>query len=592
MSKDQLGKSKQTKKSPTKNEKASKKVRFSFFNNISIGLKYLLIFLFSIVLFIGSTFFVYQQLSGAKVQVESSLQSSDLINTVTEMALVIEQQDSLISDYVIVGSGTYIDSYNSLEEELQSIYERLETYFNLNNDEQFLYESIKQHQEDISDTFLNEIAQKRNLNEDIAILHIQVGSTKSSIINLINELNESIGEKHSLSIDHVNRSMNQSVFYLVGINLISIVLGFITLLIISRYISNHLRNVVNATVKIAEGDLTVEPLTYKGKDEIGLLSAAVNQLNENLKNIIVRVTDTSDAVHSSSESLNISSREVKEGSEQMVITMDQLASGAETQASSAADLAEQMNQFVSSVQHSQKDGEEVVASSNQVIHLTEDGAEQMRDSVKQMDRIDRIFKQSVEKVTGLDEKSEQISHLVEVVKGIADQTNLLALNAAIEAARAGDHGRGFAVVAEEVRILAEEVARSVTEITNIVHMIQEETDDVVNTLNNGYADVQTGIEQIEKTGESFNSIEYFISNTVQNITEVANRLKDIATNSEEMNNVINDIAAVSEEAAAGVEQSLAATEETSSAMDEVSNNAEELAKLADQLKNEINIFKL
>src|SRR5699024_1064309 len=154
----------------------------------------------------------------------------------------------------------------------------------------------------------------------------------------------------------------------------------------------------------------------------------------------------------------------------------------------------------------------------QVITLTNEGSELMSQSVTQMGKIDEIVSHSVQRVIGLDEKSEQISHLVDVVKGIADQTNLLSLNAAIEAARAGEHGRGFAVVAEEVGNLAEEVARSVMEITNIVTMIQSETDEVVETLNNGYREVQTGAKQIERTGENFNSIEYFITNMVENVS--------------------------------------------------------------------------
>src|SRR5690625_245766 len=130
------------------------------------------------------------------------------------------------------------------------------------------------------------------------------------------------------------------------LKVISIVLGFIALIIISRYISNNLKRVVRATTTIANGDLTVEPLTYEGRDEIGSLANAVNTLNSNIRDIIENVNHASAEVTSSSEVLMLSSREVKEGSEQMVVTMDQLASGAETQADSASNLSEKMGKFV------------------------------------------------------------------------------------------------------------------------------------------------------------------------------------------------------------------------------------------------------
>src|SRR5699024_7666555 len=137
-----------------------------------------------------------------------------------------------------------------------------------------------------------------------------------------------------------------------------------------------------------------------------------------------------------------------------------------------------------------------------------------QESVQQMREIDHIVSSAVEQVSGLDKQSEQISKLVEVVKGIADQTNLLALNAAIKAARAGEHGKGFAVVADEVRKLAEQVTNSISKMTRIISSIEQKTNDVVVSLVKGYEEVKTGILLMEKTCGRLETISPAVSSMV------------------------------------------------------------------------------
>lgn len=561
------------------------------FRNVPIGVKYLFTFSIVILLFVIATAIVFLQLNKAQDNLTESVTKSQLANDLARTAIFLEQRDSLVADYVIVSSAVTLNEYKDVNEDLSELLDSIKPILSGTEDEAF-FKNIRNRITSIDDKVFNELVVKDISENEMRTIRSQIKNMNAEAVELLEHITERTNEVQQHMITDTNESMDNSIYILIISYVFSIVVGLVIMFVISRIVSTNLKKVVTLTKEIAGGNLNVASIDYQGKDEIGQLAGAVNSLRENMQNVIFKVTEASLSVSASSEELNQSAREVKDSSEQMVLTMEGLATGSETQASSALDLSERMHKFVDSVRKSEREGQKIADTSKDMLALTSTGSDLMEQSVRQIGNIDTIVSNAVQKVSGLDQQSDRISKLVQVVKDIADQTNLLALNAAIEAARAGEHGKGFAVVADEVRKLAEQVTSSVTEITDIVTFIQVETHDVVHSLNTGYSEVKESISQIEQTGENFEIIDGSISNMVNNVSDIAERLRDIAEGSELMNNLIADIASVSEESAAGVEESSASTEETSSSMDEISHNADELSRLAEQLNEEISVFKL
>lgn len=444
-------------------------------------------------------------------------------------------------------------------------------------------------------TFTDEVfSEFENGNEQSAI-----GIMENSVQPLGNELiagfSELATEREAL-IQELGDTVkaNGDFIMILGmvISALVIVIGIIIAIATAASITRPIRMVMDHMQLVADGNLNQEPLQAKTNDEIGQLVTVANDMNESMRNIMVKINDVSATVTAHSEELTQSANEVRSGTEQISTTMEELSSGAETQANQSGELSGMMATYTKQLDEVNENAEHVQEESNHVFEMTSEGSALMDSSMNQMENIDFIVQDAVRKVQGLDVQSQGISKLVVVIRDIADQTNLLALNAAIEAARAGERGRGFAVVADEVRKLAEQVAHSVTDISGIVDTIQNEFSIVTNSLNSGYEEVKHGTQQIRLTGEKFTGIKNSVSEMVDNITNITANVSEITTSSQKMNHAIQEIAAVSEESAAGIEQISASSQQTSSSMEEVAGSADELARLAEELNGLVAQFKL
>ena len=433
----------------------------------------------------------------------------------------------------------------------------------------------------------------------------QTGNTEAAVLTMMNVADPVVREQiDSLSamlenkvqtIEKKERAIiskgQNSLKLVVLLSGAAVIMSVVIAIILSNEISGKIKLIKERMGLIADGRLNVEPIEIAGRDELAELAIATNAMHEQLTAIVVNILDSSEQLAGHSEELTQSANEVKIGSEQVALTMQELATGSEAQASNASALANVMETFNEEFKTVNENSLIIADASRHVIDQSNESEQLMSLSSQQMDKIETIMKQAVSKMQSLEFQTQEITALVRLIQNIADQTNLLALNAAIEAARAGEHGRGFAVVADEVRKLSEQVAVSVKDITGFVNKIQNESREVSVSLEQGYAEVQAGSEQIQKTTDMLIEMESSLNEMIQNILIVSDKMSGLTENTANMSVAIEEIASISQESAAGVEETSAASQQINSSMEEVSINSEQISGLAEMLHAIVNHFK-
>lgn len=376
------------------------------------------------------------------------------------------------------------------------------------------------------------------------------------------------------------------------LTILSIIIAVVVSYVISRSISRPIQKVTAGLAEIADGNLLVEPIKIKNKDEVGEMATTFNKMSSDLQRIVSSVRDSSLQLAANAEELSASS-------EESLASTQMVAKAAEAQMLSSEEQVRHMDSSVKSMLELQqgigqisKNNEEMLQATDGVRGLVTKGSSVVSNVASQMDTIHTTFKETTEIMHHMAKHSDAIQSITSLITDISEQTNLLALNAAIEAARAGEYGKGFAVVAEEVRKLAEQSKNSASEIESMVQLIQSASGDAVKAITTGGTKVEEGLSKTTESLHVFNEIETSVGEVVFKVESVSAAIEQIQAMAESVTESAQQVQQLAASAADGANDTSAATEEQLAANEEITSNAQTLADLAETLQSEVSHFKM
>ncbi|TMO88569.1 methyl-accepting chemotaxis protein [Pseudoalteromonas spongiae] len=363
--------------------------------------------------------------------------------------------------------------------------------------------------------------------------------------------------------DEILQSASEMKVFIGIIALIMIALFVVVGVILANRIVYPIEKVSEGLKEIAqgEGDLS-KRLDVIGNDEISQLAKWFNQFLSTINDLVKDINHKSQILNDAATVSGAKVTEIMNASHEQEGSSEEAAKGTATLADVAKQVSEDCTIAMSDIMQAE--------------NFADEGNNDVRLAVNEVTSLNDSLSESSQAMTQLEKESENITKILDVIRGIAEQTNLLALNAAIEAARAGEQGRGFAVVADEVRTLAKRSHESTEEIDKVLNSLIEQTRLMSDKMASSVTRSQDAIEKAEKAHNSFDDISSAVSKVKQLISQISDAAQSQYDAADEIN---RDITGISD-----------SVKYTAGSADELAEGSQQLVALSEDLRSLVNRF--
>lgn len=387
-----------------------------------------------------------------------------------------------------------------------------------------------------------------------------VARNVTEALNAVAKYQQTTANQQAESAKH---SIGLAVMNMIVVVAIAVIIAVVLGLMLSRSLVRPMQAAVIISQKIAGGELN-QNFHDDEPDEAGEMIRAMAQMQQQLKSTVHEINQSSSQLAATSEELSVVT-------EQSSRTLHQQSEELEQGATAVTELTTAIEEVARSAASTSRDSEIANDKARQ-------GQERVNHTINTIQALDGELQSSRNGIEKLADRVKDIGSVLGVIRAIAEQTNLLALNAAIEAARAGDSGRGFAVVADEVRALAHRTQESTKEIERMMHAVQTETHNTVESMNSCSGKATETLQIARQAGEALQLIAEAIGQISEQNLTIASAAEEQATVAREVDRNLVNIRDLSVQTSAGANETQA--------------SSAELARLAQTLSELVNHFRV
>lgn len=384
------------------------------------------------------------------------------------------------------------------------------------------------------------------------------------------------------------------VFYMTVIVLVIAIIGIVGAGLISNTISRVLKYEITSLEYLAMGNLNVQidKKNLQRKDEIGDLSRAIDTLKTDLRSVIGGISESTNLLISSSDSLEQTSHQTFENMDYVMQSVDTITTSAISQAKDTKSASDNITHMGNLIIETGSEADLLNKNADKMLIVSD----KTTFAIDELKKISEEVGSSVNIIAELTEQTNEsaktIREAAEFISGIADETNLLSLNASIEAARAGEAGKGFAVVADEIQKLAVQSNEASSRIDKIVNTLIVDAEHVVDSMEQMKTVIGKQNEYIKSTEESVSEVMEEINESIEKIRNIEKRTQDLETARKEMMGMIEGLSDIADSNVVNTQETSKVINDVSDRFKKVEESAVNLRVTADILEQNMKNFKM